>query len=252
MKAYLHLIETVSAVTLLSLGAFTFLPDLYVDCLEWSPLMGQAGSRGRVNQGGRRVAALKRLQYKSDGVPSALKLLTRAVRLLHHLMKTIVADKISFQSRSLLVTSVDPLPGEVGADDQEACQESAAACMAILAVTLLTAFAINASPDADVKELIRATWRVVHMAEGCIQDASMLQALQACRQAAKVGEMLPALLQVSYRLSSGLTEVSVDRQVPFDRLPQTRQLLVSKQQTLRSGLCSHWLMPHASHTQQTS
>lgn len=73
--------------------------------------MGQAGSRGRVNQGGRRVAALKRLQYKSDGVPSALKLLTRAVRLLHHLMKTIVADKISFQSRSLLVTSVDPLPG---------------------------------------------------------------------------------------------------------------------------------------------
>ncbi len=41
------------------------------------------------------------------------------------------------------------------------------------------------------------------MAEGCIQDASMLQALQACRQAAKVGEMLPALLQVSYRLSSG-------------------------------------------------
>ncbi|KAL0051259.1 hypothetical protein WJX82_004398 [Trebouxia sp. C0006] len=212
-KAYLHLIETVSAVTLLSLGAFTFLPDLYVDCLEWSPLMGQAGSRGRVNQGGRRVAALKRLQYKSDGVPSALKLLTRAVRLLHHLMKTIVADKISFQSRSLLVTSVDPLPGEVGADDQEACQESAAACMAILAVTLLTAFAINASPDADVKELIRATWRVVHMAEGCIQDASMLQALQACRQAAKVGEMLPALLQVSYRLSSGLTEVSVDRQV---------------------------------------
>lgn len=181
--------------------------------------MGQAGSRGRVNQGGRRVAALKSLQYKSDGVPSALKLLTRAVRLLHHLMKTIVADKISFQSRSLLVTSVGPLPGEVGADDQEACQESAAARMAILAVTLLTAFAINASPDADVKELIRATWRVVHMAEGCIQDASMLQALQACRQAAKVGEMLPALLQVSYRLSSGLTEVSIDRQVPFDRLP---------------------------------
>ncbi len=41
------------------------------------------------------------------------------------------------------------------------------------------------------------------MAEGCIQDASMLQALQACRQAAKVGEMLPALLRVSYRLSSG-------------------------------------------------
>ncbi len=33
MQAYLHLIETVSAVTLLSLGAFTFLPDLYVDCL---------------------------------------------------------------------------------------------------------------------------------------------------------------------------------------------------------------------------
>ncbi len=41
------------------------------------------------------------------------------------------------------------------------------------------------------------------MAEGCIQDASMLQALQACRQASKVGEMLPALLRVSYRLSSG-------------------------------------------------
>ena len=73
--------------------------------------MGQAGSRGRVNQEGRRVAALKRLQYKSDGVPSALKLLTRAVRLLHHLMKTIVADMTTFQSRSLLVMSVAPLPG---------------------------------------------------------------------------------------------------------------------------------------------
>ena len=33
MQAYLHLIETVSAVTMLALGAFTFLPDLYVDCL---------------------------------------------------------------------------------------------------------------------------------------------------------------------------------------------------------------------------
>ncbi len=33
MQAYLHLIETVSAVTLLSLGAITFLPDLYLDCL---------------------------------------------------------------------------------------------------------------------------------------------------------------------------------------------------------------------------
>ncbi len=73
--------------------------------------MGQAGSRGRVNQEGRRVAALKRLQYKSDGVTSALKLLTRAVRLLHHLMKTIVAGKTTFQSRSLLVMSVGPLPG---------------------------------------------------------------------------------------------------------------------------------------------
>ena len=73
--------------------------------------MGQAGSRGRVNQEGRRVAALKRLQHKSDGVPNTLKLLTRAVRLLHHLMKTIIADKIAFHSRSLLVMSVDPLPG---------------------------------------------------------------------------------------------------------------------------------------------
>lgn len=73
--------------------------------------MGQAGSRGRVNQGGRRVAALKRLQYKSDGVPNALKLLTRAVHLLHHLMKTIVADETTFQSRSLLVMIVGPLPG---------------------------------------------------------------------------------------------------------------------------------------------
>lgn len=73
--------------------------------------MGQAGSRGRVNQEGRRVAALKKLQYKSDGVPSSLKLLTRAVRLLHHLMKTIVADKTTFQSRSLLVMSVGPIPG---------------------------------------------------------------------------------------------------------------------------------------------
>ncbi len=41
------------------------------------------------------------------------------------------------------------------------------------------------------------------MAEGCIQDASVLEALQVCRRAAKVGEMLPALQQVSYRLSSG-------------------------------------------------
>ncbi len=41
------------------------------------------------------------------------------------------------------------------------------------------------------------------MAEGCIQDASVLEALQLCRQAAKVGDMLPALQQVSYRLSSG-------------------------------------------------
>ncbi|DBA81849.1 TPA: hypothetical protein ACH3X1_007568 [Trebouxia sp. C0004] len=219
LEAYLHLIETVSAVALLGLGQFTFLPDLYVDCLERSPLMGQASSRGRVNPEGRRVAALKRLQHRSDGVPSALKLLTRAVRVLHHLMKTIIADKTTFQSRSLLIMSVDPLLGRVGTDDQDACQEGAAARMAILAGTLLTAFAINISPDTDVKELMRATWRVVHMAEGCIQDASMLQGLQACRQAAKVGEMLPALLRVSYRLSSGLTQVSVDRQVPFDRLP---------------------------------
>ena len=45
--------------------------------------------------------------------------------------------------------------------------------------------------------------QVLHLAEGCLSDAGMLEALQACRQAAKLGDLLPGLLRVSYKLTSG-------------------------------------------------
>lgn len=56
--------------------------------------------------------------------------------------------------------------------------------------------------------------QVVHLAEGCISDSGMLEALQACRRAAKVGELLQALRSVTFKLNSGdfLTVVSVPQE----------------------------------------
>lgn len=104
---------------------------------------------------------------------------------------------------------------------ENAAQESAAARVALLAVTILTGLIVFSVQDKDpkLKPLLAATWRVVHLAEGCIRDEGVLEALQSCRGAAKVGELLSAVLQLSYRLNSGLTQVSKENQLPFDRLP---------------------------------
>ena len=45
--------------------------------------------------------------------------------------------------------------------------------------------------------------QVMHLAEGCIRDKGVLEALNSCRGAAKIGQLLPALLRLSYRLTSG-------------------------------------------------
>ncbi len=54
-----------------------------------------------------------------------------------------------------------------------------------------------------LSKLMKWCTQVVHLAQGCISDAGMTEALQACRQATKIRDMLPALQQVNYRLSSG-------------------------------------------------
>ncbi len=58
--------------------------------------------------------------------------------------------------------------------------------------------------------------QVVHLAEGFISDSGMLEALQACRQAAKVGELLQALRRVTFKLNSG--EPLIDAWAPQEHL----------------------------------
>ena len=75
---------------------------------EYSPLLGQAGSRDRTNQEGKRVAALKSLWLTKVTTSNTLSLVTRVLRLLYNLMDTIVGNQDAFQQRTQLVHSVLP------------------------------------------------------------------------------------------------------------------------------------------------
>ena len=72
---------------------------------EYSPLLGQAGSRDRTNQEGKRVPALKDLWMGKVTSSSTLTLPTRVLRLLHHIMTTALSSKAAFQHRTSLVDS---------------------------------------------------------------------------------------------------------------------------------------------------
>ena len=78
---------------------------------EYSPMLGQAGSRDRVNQEGKRVAALKDLWQAKVPMASTLGLLHRVLRLLFHLVQRIVEDKAVFQTRTHLFNSVQTVSG---------------------------------------------------------------------------------------------------------------------------------------------
>ena len=71
-------------------------------------MLGQAGSRDRTNQEGKRVAALKRLWLSKVTAASTLSLVTRVLRLLYNLMDTTIGKPASFQQRTRLVNSVLP------------------------------------------------------------------------------------------------------------------------------------------------
>ena len=45
--------------------------------------------------------------------------------------------------------------------------------------------------------------QVLHLAQGCISNKDMLQALDSCNKATTTGEMLPALRQITFKLTSG-------------------------------------------------
>lgn len=47
------------------------------------------------------------------------------------------------------------------------------------------------------------------MAEDCIGNEGIREALKGCRRAGKIGELLPALLALTYRLKSGSPAVCV-------------------------------------------
>ena len=79
---------------------------------EWSPLLGQAGSRGKASQEGRRVPALKDFCLGSMAVPVTLALITRVVRLLHNFMETLIGNKAAFQTRAQLSNSGSPASGQ--------------------------------------------------------------------------------------------------------------------------------------------
>lgn len=51
---------------------------------------------------------------------------------------------------------------------------------------------------------------MVHLAEGCLSDSGMLEALQACRKASRVGDLLQALRRITFRLDSGKTYLMRD------------------------------------------
>ena len=71
-------------------------------------MLGQAGSRDRTNQEGKRVAALKRLWLSKVTATNTLSLVTRVLRLLYNLMDTIIGKQASFRQRTHLVNSVLP------------------------------------------------------------------------------------------------------------------------------------------------
>lgn len=75
---------------------------------EYSPLLGQAGSRDRTNQEGKRVAALKSLWLTKVTTSNTLSLVTRVLRLLYNLMDTIIGNQKAFQQRTQLVDSLLP------------------------------------------------------------------------------------------------------------------------------------------------
>ncbi|DBB04235.1 TPA: hypothetical protein ACH3X1_013259 [Trebouxia sp. C0004] len=233
IEAHLLLAETVGAATLLGLGHHTFLPDAYLDNLvsldmtghaesveEWSPLFGQT-PRGAGSQGGNRASALKKWWADKGSVINTLAVAARMVRLLHNLMNTLIGNKTLFLKRTTLMNSVASPSATCVPEEQDMLQESAAVRVATLGVALLTAFAVCSAADKEIKIKIlsTATWRVLHLAEDFISDSGMLEALQACRQAAKVGELLQALRRVTFKLNSGVTQVSRERQVSFDVLP---------------------------------
>lgn len=75
---------------------------------EHSPLLGQAGSRNRTNQEGKRVAPLKSLWLTKVKSSNTLSLVIRVVRLLYNLMDTIIGNQAAMQQRTQLVNSVLP------------------------------------------------------------------------------------------------------------------------------------------------
>ena len=79
---------------------------------EYSPMLGQAGSRDRVNQEGKRVAALKDLWQAKVPMTSTLGLLHRVLRLLFNLVQRIVEDKAVFLKRTHLLNSVQAVSGD--------------------------------------------------------------------------------------------------------------------------------------------
>lgn len=81
----------------------------------WSPLLGQAGGRDRTNEEGRQVNALKKSWLTKKDVSATLALIMRVVRLLHHLMETVIGDKAAFQTRTQLVSCVMPAAGATAA-----------------------------------------------------------------------------------------------------------------------------------------
>lgn len=75
---------------------------------EHSPLLGQAGSRNRTNQEGKRVAPLKSLWLTKVTSSNTLSLVTRVVRLLYNLMDTIIGNQAAIRQCTQLVNSVLP------------------------------------------------------------------------------------------------------------------------------------------------
>ena len=85
------------------------MPDCWgLPLQEFSPLLGQAGSRDRANQDNRQVAALKSLWMDKVTSVNTLSVVTRLVCLLYNLMSTIIGSKDAFQMRTQLVDSVMP------------------------------------------------------------------------------------------------------------------------------------------------
>ena len=79
---------------------------------EYSPLLGQAGNRGRAHQEDRRTAALKDQWLTKVPVAYSLALITRVVRLIFSLMTGLVGNKTAFEKRTHLANSAQPAAGD--------------------------------------------------------------------------------------------------------------------------------------------